>query len=128
MIYGTAQAGSNPVPGKNLTSIGVGDSFTLFDGTEAPSAGLASVAFSRAMSPGAADNGVTFYATGMPSDAVIEVEGSNTDVDGDYLVLYAMNPDTNGNAAYTDNGRPAFYRAVLSTYTTGAMPVVKAQR
>ncbi len=127
-VYGVAQVGNNPVPGLNLTSIIPGDSYTLFDGTETPAQGLASVAFSRGYSPGVSDNGVTFYVTGLPASATVDIQGSDTDIDGDYTQLWQISPDTNGNGAYTDVGRPAFYRALLSTYSSGAMPVCKAQR
>ncbi len=130
MVYGTPQAGYNPYPnqGLNLTSIIPGDSNTLFDGPETPSDGLASVAVNRGIAPAFTDQGVTFYVTGAASGTTVDIQGSNTDVAGDYFTLATITPDENGNGAYTDTGRPAFYRAKLSAYTTGAMPVVKVQR
>lgn len=126
-VYGIAQSGYNASSGLNLTSIVPGDSFTLFDGTETPVQGMKSVAFSRGYSPGASDNGVSFYVTGAPSGTTVDVQGSNTDVDGSYISLITLTP-VSGNAFYTDVGRAAFYRVTLSAYTTGAMAVVKAQR
>ena len=120
--YGTPQAGGT------ITSIVPGDLvYKMFDGTETAAANLASVAIARGMGAGA-DNGATFYATGIPSGCTIDVQGSNIDVAGDYLTLTTMSGDANGNAAYTDVGRPAFYRVLLSAYTSGAMPVVTVQR
>jgi hypothetical protein len=128
-VYGVAQSGNNPVSGLNLTCIFPGDSYTLFDGTETAKQGLASVAFARGYSAGVSDNGTTFYVTGMSPDETVDIQASNTDIDGDYYsVSGTLAPDTNGNAAYTDVGRPAFYRAILSTWVNGPMPVVKAQR
>lgn len=129
--YGVAQVGYNGPPnqGLNLTSIVPGDSYTLFDGTETPVQGLASVAFSRGPSPSGADNGISFFVTGLKSDETVDIQASNTDLDADYYsVSGSLTPDTNGNAAYTDVGRAAFYRAILSTWVSGTMPVVKATR
>ena len=129
-VYGIPQVGNNPVPGLNLTSIVPGDSYTLFDGTETPAAGLASIAFSRGYSPGVSDNGVSFFVSGFPaSGCTVDIQASDTDIDGDYYsVSGSLAPDTNGNAAYTDIGRANFYRAFLTTYASGTMPVVKASR
>lgn len=121
-VYGVAQAGGQ------LTSVIPGNGFTMFNGTETAVQGLRSVAFSRGYSPSGDDAGSTFYASGMPSGSVIQIQGSNTDLEADYLVIGTLTPDTNGNAAYTDIGRAAFYTGVLSTYTTGTMPILKVQR
>lgn len=128
-LYGVAQSGYSATSGLNLTSIVPGDSYTLFDGTETPASGLKSVAFSRGPAPGGADNGISFDISGMPSGSVIDIQAANQDVDGSYSsVSGSLTPDASGHATYTDVGRSAFYRAVLTTYTTGAMSVVKAQR
>lgn len=129
-LYGVPQAGWNlsPFQGLNLTCIIPGDSFTLFDGTETPSAGLKSVAVNRGISPSYTDTGLTVYVAGAPSGCTVAVEGSNIDKDGDYFSISTISPDANGNGAYTDTGRAAFYRVVLATYTGGAMPVVTIQR
>lgn len=127
--YGVAQSGYSATSGLNLTSIVPGDSFTLFDGTETPVQGMKSVAFSRGASPSGADNGTSFDISGMPSTAVVDIQAANIDVDSAYSSVSGnLTPDTNGNATYTDVGRSAFYRAVLTTYVSGAMPVVRAQR
>jgi hypothetical protein len=132
-VYGVAQAGYNPAPnqGLNLASLEPGESIVLFSGAETPSTGLKSVAFARGYSAGVADNGITFDATGMPSDMTIDVQVANNDIDAQYTSVATLSasttPDT-GNAAYTDTGRSAFYRLYVSAYTAGTMPKVKAQR
>ncbi len=128
MLYGAAQSGPLTPPGLNVTVICPGDQIVLFDGTETPLLALTSVAFLRGPSRSMSDAGVTFYAYGMPVGTTIDIQGSNTDVDGDYLTLATLARDANGNAAYTDVGRAAYYRAKYSAYTSGAMAVVKAQR
>ena len=122
MLYGTLQAGGV------ITTVGPSDQLTLFSGTEAPSSGIKSVAFARGYNPGAGESVVTFYVSGLGASNVVEIEGSNTDVDGDYFVLSTITPDANGNGAYSDSGQALYYRAVLSTYVSGGMPVVTVQR
>lgn len=130
MLYGTAQAGFNGPPnqGLNLTSIIPGDSYTLFDGTEPPGVNRTSVAVNRGTAPGFVDNGITFYITGAPNGTTVDIQGSNIDLDGDYLTLATITPNASGNGAYTDVGRAAFYRVKISAYVSGAMPVVTTQR
>jgi len=131
MLYGVAQAGYNAPPdqGKNLTALIPGDSYTLFDGTETPSNGLASVAIVRGTAPGFTDAGITFYVTGGPAvSTTIDIQGSNIDADADYYTLATITPNASGNGAYTDQGRAAFYRAKISAYSSGAMPIVNVQR
>jgi hypothetical protein len=88
---------------------------------------MKSLAFARAMGGAPADNGITFYASLLPAGSVIEIEGANENVDASYQVLATLSPDANGNASYTDIGRAAFFRAVLST-AGNTMPRVIAQR
>jgi len=129
-LYGVFQAGSNPDMSKNLSSVCIGDTYILFDGTETPEAGLKSVAFARA-TQGSSDNGCTFYASGMPPDAVVSIQGSNEDIDANYVTLADITPDAAGNGAYTDVGRPPFYRAILSTWggaSPESMPRVTVER
>lgn len=131
--YGVAQPGYNAAPnqGKNLTSVISGESFTLFDGTETAAAGLKSVAFTRGPAPGiVADNGITFYCHGDATSAgqVVEIQGSNVDTDTAYVTLSSITLDSAGNGDYTDIGRASFFRAVLSTFASGTMPKVTAQR
>lgn len=121
-LYGVKQAGGT------VASIGPGEGDTLFDGTETPANGLKSVAFSRGSAGGQPGYGATFYASGIPAACTVDIQGSNADIDGDYLTLQTLSPDANGNAAYTDIGYPAFYRATLSAYSTGAMPIVTVKR
>ncbi|MDE2099623.1 MAG: hypothetical protein KGL39_20390 [Patescibacteria group bacterium] len=120
--YGTPQAGGV------VTSLSPGDKgYQLFNGTEVAAQGLKSVSVARG-GAFAGDNGISFFASGMPLTSVIQIQASNDDVDGHYTVVGTINPDANGNGAYTDIGRAGFYRAVLSTYVSGAMPVVVADR
>jgi hypothetical protein len=127
-IYGTAQAGSNATLGLNLTSLIPGEQITLFSGSETAALNLKSVAFARGYSPSASDQGTTFNISGMPSGMTIDVQVASKDIDGDYTSVVTMTPDTNGNSAYTDVGRSAFFRLLISAYTTGAMPIAVAQR
>jgi hypothetical protein len=88
---------------------------------------MKSLAFARAMGGAPADNGITFYASLLPAGSVVEIEGANENVDASYQVLATLSPDANGNASYTDIGRAAFFRAVLST-AGNIMPRVIAHR
>jgi|SRR5689334_738857 len=109
-LYGINQAGSNPDLSKNLTCVNVGDSYTLLDGTESISGDAPkSVAFARG-EQGSGDNGMSFFASGMASTGSVDIEASNADVDALYTVVGSISPDANGNGAYTDVGRAAFYR------------------
>lgn len=121
-VYGVAQVGGV------LTALYPGDSMVLFDGTETPASGLKSVAFNRGPSPSSDDAGSTFYIAGIPPQMTVDVQGANADVDGQYLTLTTLSPDANGNAAYTDIGRAAYFRLKVSAYTSGAMCTAKVQR
>jgi len=125
-LYGTPQAGSNPTPGLNLTSVIPGDSFTLFDGTESAANGLASVAFNRGYSPNGS-NTCTFYCEGIPASCTVDIQSANDDVEADYSTLASITSST-VPPAYTDIGTARYFRAKLSAYSSGAMPVVKVQR
>jgi len=130
--YDVPQAGSNRTnPGKNVTCLDVGQSYVMFDGTETPAVGLASVAFARG-TQGSVDGGVTFNMSGDDGDAAIDVQVASINEDANFTTVATLtpsagSPDT-GNAAYTDLGRSAFYRLYMSAYSGGAMPVVVAQR
>ncbi len=130
--YGTAQAGYNGPPnqGLNITALEVGESTTLFNGTETPAASLASVAIARgyAGSGGGSDNGITFNVKGMPSGMTIDIQVAGHDIDGEYYTVATLSGDTNGNTAYPDVGRSPFYRAKILAYTSGTMPTVTANR
>jgi len=130
-VYGTPQAGSNTAnPGKNLSAVCVGDTYVLFDGTETPEVGLASVAMARA-TQGSGDNGTTFYASGVPSDCQVGIQGANEDIDSHYLTLTVIDGADGEVGAYTDVGRAPFYRAILVTFGGGspsAMPRVTVER
>lgn len=126
-----------PTQFNTLTSLPPGESLTLFSGTETPSAGLASIPFSRATGASVGPpEGMTFFCEGIPSGATLAYQVSNdprvatnptaaqwTTPPGATFV-----PDANGNAALTDIGYSTFYRILLSAYTSGAMPTVIVQR
>lgn len=127
MLYGTPQAGSNTSGAAyNLTALCPGDKITLFDGTETPGASVKSVAFSRAQTA-SGDNGTTFFIQfGSAPTALVLIQSAFADVEADYQTVWSS---TNTQQdAYTDVGRAPFYRAVLSTYSAGGMPVVTATR
>lgn len=126
--YGVAQSGGNTNSALNLSSIVPGDNFTLLSGTETITSGYKSVAFSRGYSPGAHDNGTTFYISGCAAGSVVQIQGSNQNIDGTYFLLSTITPDAIGNGAYSDSGRAAFYRCEVSTYASPDVPVVIAQR
>lgn len=107
-----------------------GDSMNLFDGTETPSDELASIMFARGYSPSGDDAGSTFTGKGLASDLVIDIEAANplqgvNPVDGDFSQVGQISA---GSLTYTDIGRSAFYRAKITTYTSGSMPTVTVQR
>lgn len=110
---------------------GPGESLTLFDGTETPAEGLASMCFARGYSAGQAQAYSTFHADGMPSDMVIDVQAANVDAEADYHTIGQMtseNASPAGFPFFTDDGSPAFYRLKISAYTSGSMPIVTVQR
>ena len=118
-LYGVAQAGGVP------TAVYPGDRFVLFNGTETPSAGLKSVAFNRAPGNGET-NGQVFTVTFSASPtATVQIQASNDDVDAHYQILSSITTQT---GYYADYGEFAYYRAVLSAYTSGGMPTVTVQR
>ena len=120
-LYGTAQAGGFP------TVIYPGDSFTLFDGTETAGAAVKSIAFRRGLAPGGLNPGTTFQIV-FPSSSTdsLVIQGSNLDVDADYITLATST--SKQTDFYTDTGDWAYYRAQLITYSGGGMPQVIAQR
>lgn len=103
--------------------------YSIFDGTETPSAGLSSLAFARGQSPSGADQGTTFSIS-FPSaspNATVLIQGSNQDVDAQYQTLWTSTGLQYDN--FTDDvGRWAFYRSQLSAYSSGGMPAVIAKR
>jgi len=117
------------------TSVCPGEKFTLFDGTETPAAGLASVPFTRA--PGSGQfQGMAYIATGIPAGSTYSYQVSNDpNVQANPGAANwttppgaTFAPDANGNAAVTDDGYSTFYRIILSAYTSGAMAKVIVQR
>jgi hypothetical protein len=129
MLYGVAQSGPNITsPGLNIAVLYPGDPYTLFDGTEVVASNLKSVAFQRGPSPAAGDSGMSFYAVGMASDMVIDIQAAARDVEADYGTVWQITADSAGKGQYTDIGRGLVYRAVISTYSTGTMPTLRVQR
>lgn len=127
--YGVPQSGYNANSAKNLTSLQPGDpGLVLWNGTETATTGAASVAFSRGPAVGGGDNGTSLDFTGVVAGTTVDVQVANLDVDGDYsTVSGGLTPDANGNCTYTDIGRSAFYRAIL-TVANGTMPKCVAKR
>lgn len=120
---------SSANPPKALT---VGDWFTLLDGTETLPEGAASMPCVRATSPSGDDAGITFNATGMPADSVIDIQVAGSDVAAEYSTsgqgTAQLIPDANGNAAYTDTGRSPFFRLLVSSVVAATGAKVKANR
>lgn len=113
--------------GATRTPLFPGDQpLVLFNGSETVAQGLASIPFWRGPSPSSNDGGTSFLATGMASDMTIDVQASNDDVT--YVTTQSMSADTDGHGGTSDAGRSQFYRVLISTYTTGTMPVVTASR
>lgn len=110
-----------------LKTLFPGESLVLFDGTETPSVGLASIAFARGTSPGG-DEGSTFSLSGMPAGMTIDVQVSAFNNTADFTSVETLTPDANGNAASTDAGRSLFYRLSISAYSTGSMCTGGVQR
>lgn len=129
-LYGINQAGSNSDLSKNLTCVEIGDTYTLFDGTETSDVGTASVAFARGTT-GSGDNGITFQATSMAAGYVIDVQSANQDLDAAYTTVAQLTPDASGNANYTDVGRSPFWRVKVTDVGGSSpltCPVVNVQR
>lgn len=105
-----------------------GDTLMMFDGSETPGTNVKSIALSRATGPGNKPAGIVFTIN-YPSapTATCVVQASNEDVDAEYQTVNTFQA---GNQLdwYADIGNFAFYRAVLTAYTSGGMPKVVAQR
>ena len=104
-----------------------GDSFTLFDGTETPSAGLKSIAFERkqygSLNPSPSVFTVSF--TNAPNATVL-IEASNDLTEANFQTVGG--PITTQHGYYSDIGSFRYYRANLSAYVGGLMPTVIVQR
>lgn len=110
-----------------ISSVQPGDSYSLFDGTEIPGASIKSAPFSRGESPSGSDQGSTFSMDFVSAPtAVVLIQGANVDAEANYVTLWTSTNTQHDN--YTDTARWAFYRAVLSTYSAGGMPVVRVKR
>lgn len=136
-LWGTARAGANPISGLNFVDLRPGDYEKLLDGTETIVSGSKSIAFARGGSGSGADQGTTFAITGCASGstAVYDVQASNTKTD-DAGTLAAMDASfvnvpggtIIGNGFYTDVGRSAFYRIIVTTAAVGDAPIVTVKR
>lgn len=133
-LWGTGRAGANPISGLNFVDLRPGDYETLLNGTETIVTGSKSIAFARGPSPSGADNGSTFTVSGCPNGSVIDIQASSTKTD-DAVTLAAMDASfqnvggtLTGNGFYTDIGRSAFYRAIVTTFSAGDVPVVTVKR
>ncbi len=128
MLFTTPQSGYNKGASAYLNRrvIFPAQFYTLLDGTEAD-AELASVAIVRGPSAGQSQVSSTFYATGLGAGETVEVQASNTDVDGDYQTIGTMTSPSDsppGTPYLTDPGSPVFYRVLKS----GGTPVVTVMR
>lgn len=110
------------------TAVFPGDNLKLFDGTENPAnAPMASITLNRAPGMLTAPAGIVFtidFPQASPNATVL-IQASNQDVDGTYQTLKTT---TSQHDYYADVGNFAYYRAKLSAYVSGGMPVVIAQR
>ena len=142
MLWNTPQSGYNTTyPGLNCVVLFPGDDYALFDGTEALAATAKSVHFARG-SQGSTDAGSTFSITGCPNNSVVQIQGSNgvaQSANGEIGITVAATPTLmdasfnvvgtiTGNGSYLDQGRYMFYRAVVSTFVSGDVPVVIVKR
>lgn len=110
------------------TATAPGDTLVMFDGTETPGANVQSIALSRATGPGNKPAGIVFTVNyGSTPTATCVIQASNEDVDSEYQVVNTFQAGAQ-NDWYSDLGNFAFYRAVLTAYSSGGMPKVVAQR
>jgi hypothetical protein len=121
--YGVAQAGSNPTLGLNLTSLQSGDTDYFLFNAEVLTAPQASVAFSRANAPGAQTTYTFSIDYASAPTAVMTIQGSNTDVDADYVTLYTSTSIQHD--FWTDTGAWKYYRAALVSQSGGGAVTVK---
>ena len=120
MNYGALQ------PGGVLTALYPGDDYYPFK-AESPTAPQASVAFAMGYNPGGGGNAaVVFQATWAATPtAVLTIQGSNTDVDSDYIALGTI---TAQGGFYADGGGFQFYRVVLTSQSAGGAITVRVKR
>lgn len=119
-----------------------GDDLTLFSAADTIVSGQASIAFTRGSAPGN-DVGSTFSLTGCPNNSVVVIQGSNgvsqsttgpvavtptlANMDASFVTVATI-ALTNGSGSYLDQGRYAFYRALVSTFAMGDVPVLIVKR
>lgn len=134
-LWGTPRAGANPISSLNFVDLRPGDDQTLLDGTETVLTGSKSIAFARGGSGSGSDQGSTFSVTGCTSLSVIDIQASNTktDVAGTLTAMdgsFVTIPGSSilGNGFYTDTGRSMFYRAIVTNYVSGDVPVLVVKR
>jgi hypothetical protein len=126
-LYGVAQAGSNPVAGKNIVSLEAGQSYTLLDGTETIASQSKSVAYSKGFFSGF-NSPVTFSLSGCKNGTVIQMQQAGADVDGQYTAVATLTPDSSGNQSYTLTDSAPCTRAYVVTFVAGDVPVLIASR
>ena len=108
------------------TPVYPGQQFTLFGGTEAPAAGLKSVAFERTANWSGTPSPMVFTSNfASAPTATVQIQGSNDDTEANYQTIQAISTQ---HGYYSDLGNFRFYRAVLSAYGAGGQPVVTVQR
>lgn len=137
-LWGTPQAGANPISALNFTDLRAGDDLALFDGTETIVTGSKSIAFARGYIPGG-NQGRTYNVTGCPNGSAITLYASNgpsasgvtpvptptlANMDASFNSLASLGETIAGNGAFTDTGNAAFYRVQCDTFVNGDVPVV----
>jgi|SRR5215472_7926308 len=117
-LYTSPASGAEIVPG---------DQFQLFDGTETPAAAMKSAAVNVGLGYGARPLRLAFTVA-FPSapTASVDIYAANQNIDSAYQKLTTTAISTQ-NGGYVDTSGYAWYRAVLSAYTSGGMPVVSVQ-
>jgi len=106
---------NTPQAGGVRTQVNPADSFVLFN-NESPAVGNSSIAFARGVGEGLQPSAMVFTLTGG-SSATVAIQGSNQDVDGDYVTLGTLSSTA---PYYNDSGTFAFYRANM---TGGTGPI-----
>lgn len=117
-LYGAPSDRPGLLPGQNLK---------LFD-AETPSAAQSSICFARLPAPGEQiPSGIVFtFGFASSPTAVITIQGSNDNADGDYQTLYTSTDSQQDY--YADAGTFGWYRAHCTSYSAGGALTVLAQR
>lgn len=130
--YGVAQAGYNAPPnqGLNLTSLVPGQQVTLIDAADAVAGVFTSVAIGRGYKEagGGATSPITFALSGAANGSVCIIEAAWQNNPPTAATDYVQVGIITGNGFYSDIGGAPFYRAVISIFEAGDVPVVTASR